>query len=151
MPTAVIGIGLPGSGKTTKLKPMATSSGAVYICPDEIRFELTGDARDQSRNASVWRLTYERVISSLRSGHNIVLDATNAKLGDRKEMIMVCRSAGAEVHGIWFATSLTTCLWRNEGRDRMVPESAIRRMAAMLNSSPPTLREGFNDLIILPE
>ena len=33
MRTAFIGIGLPGSGKTTALKELAVQSGAVYIAP----------------------------------------------------------------------------------------------------------------------
>lgn len=50
MSKVIVGIGLPGSGKTTALKPFADKNSYIYICPDDIRAELTGNPADQSKN-----------------------------------------------------------------------------------------------------
>jgi dephospho-CoA kinase len=46
MAKIIIGIGVPGSGKTTALKPFAERNTYTYISPDDIRAELTGNAAD---------------------------------------------------------------------------------------------------------
>jgi len=37
MKKVIMGIGIPGSGKTTILKEFADKNGYEYICPDDIR------------------------------------------------------------------------------------------------------------------
>jgi predicted kinase len=51
MSQAIIGIGIPGSGKTTYLKPLAARMGLPYVSLDDIRQELTGDAADHGQHA----------------------------------------------------------------------------------------------------
>jgi predicted kinase len=41
MSKLILGIGLPGSGKTTALKPFAEKNGYIYISPGDIREELS--------------------------------------------------------------------------------------------------------------
>ena len=42
MKKLIMGIGIPGSEKTTVLKTFAEKYNYSYICPDDIRLELTG-------------------------------------------------------------------------------------------------------------
>ncbi len=142
----IIGIGLPGSGKSTILRPMAADLGAVYICPDDIRAEVTGDPADQSQNAVVWRLAYERLERALETVGSAIFDATNAKAADRRELVAFCRAHADRVEGIWFDTPLMVCLKRNRARTRVVPDVAVGRMYNQLKAEPPTLAEGFDSL-----
>lgn len=146
MKTVTIGIGLPGSGKTTVLTELAAQDGAAYICPDDIRLEFTGDVADQSYNQEVWRETYRRIHAALDAGHSVVVDATNAKKPDRLRLIAHCRRKADQVQGIWFVAPLRVILERNQRRARVVPDLAIGRMAGWLEACPPTTADGFDQL-----
>jgi len=145
--TAIIGIGLPGSGKTTVLKELAAKSRATYVCPDDIRLELTGDASNQSRNREVWSETYRRIHAELDAGRNVVVDATNAKKPDRLRLIAHCRLKADQIHGMWFIAPLRVILERNQGRERVVPDFAMGLMAGWLEACPPVEAEGFDQLV----
>jgi predicted kinase len=147
-PHVIIGIGLPGSGKSTILRPLSADMGAVYICPDNIRTEVTGDASDQSQNPLVWRLAYDRLKRALESGETVVFDATNAKASDRLRLAGFAKDYAGRVEGIWFQAPITTCLARNRQRTRVVPEVVIGKMYNELKHQPPTLAEGFDTLEI---
>ena len=143
----ISGIGVPGCGKTTYLKPFAQAKGMVYISPDEIREELTGDASDHTREMDVWRIAHERLKEALAS-KDVVIDATYSKKRDRRELIERSREAGAaEVIGYWFDTPLATCVERNQGRSRIVPEAVLAAMYRRLQLNPPTTEEGFDRIV----
>lgn len=143
----IAGIGVPGCGKTTYLKPFAGAKGMVYISPDEIREELTGDARDHTREVDVWRIVHERLKEAL-ADKDVVVDATYSKARDRRELIDRAREAGAdEVIAYWFDTPIGTCIERNRGRSRVVPEIVIANMYRRLRSNPPTTEEGFDRIV----
>jgi predicted kinase len=87
MSKLIMGIGIPGSGKTTALKPFAEQNAYAYLCPDDIRIELTGNSADQSRNREVWAEAHKRVAHALENGETIVFDATFARDSERKNFI----------------------------------------------------------------
>ena len=149
MKTALIGIGLPGSGKSTVLKQLAVLCGAAYICPDDIREELTGDAADQSRNGDVWIETYRRIHAELDNGNSVIVDATNAKARDRLNLLRHCDKKAEQIIGLWFVTPYQICQERNLARDRVVPITAMERMACWLYEDPPSLDEGFDELCLI--
>ena len=146
-PIAIIGIGAPGCGKTSLLKPLAARKNYTYINADDIREELTGDPTDHEHEPAVWRIVHERIASALPST-GIVLDATHTRRNARTKMIRYCRAHGARrIVGYWFNTPIDVCLTRNKVRDRKVPNEVIRVMHDRLKTTPPTLEEGFDDLI----
>ncbi len=145
-PEAIIGIGLPASGKSTLLKPLAQQLNAEYVCPDEIRREL-GDVNDQSRNDKVWEEAYHRIGQALSSGRSVVVDVTNCNAAYRRQLVAHCRQWTDQVKGAWFRTQLKVCLQRNQARERHVPEKAIRRMEMELQTDPPSLGDGFSKLV----
>ena len=146
MVTAFIGIGVPGSGKSTFLKSFGKKTGAVYICVDDIREELTGDANRQDVNPRAWELAYSRLDAALKAGSDVVFDATNAKKRDRVTLVSRCRDNGATVKGFWFVTPLDVCLERNGSRERNLDDEVLYRMSRWLHEHPPKLDEGFDRL-----
>ena len=144
--TVIIGIGLPGSGKSTVLKPLAASRGMAYISPDDVRLELAGDTRDHSKEVQVWKTVHRRLADAIGSG-GAVLDATHAKAKDRRSIAAFSREQGASnIIGYWMQTDIDTAIRRNAVRDRQVPVDVIRKMDTSLRSDPPSTDEGFDSI-----
>ncbi|MDQ5949355.1 MAG: hypothetical protein QG589_481 [Patescibacteria group bacterium] len=143
-----MGIGIPGSGKTTVLKEFARKNRYGYVCPDDIREEMTGDSTDQSKNREVWEEAYKRLQKKLADGENVVFDATFAFPGARKQLINFARQNGAEkIQGIYLDVGLETAKERNNLRERKVPDFILERMQDGLDRAPLGIEEGF-DLIV---
>lgn len=143
----VIGIGIPGCGKTTHLKPLADKQGLTYVNRDDIRQELTGDPTNHTREKLVTKILFERVAESLQKGQGAVIDATHSRVKDRRIMIDYCRLHGADrVIGMWFDIPIETCRQRNAARDRMVREEALFTMRHRLKINPPSIEEGFDEV-----
>lgn len=148
MKKVIMGIGNAGAGKTTVLKPFAEKYGYTYICPDEIRQELSGDALDQSRMKEVWDIAYARVAEALAADQTVVFDSTFAKQQDRRNCIVFVRSKGAEiVEGLYIDTPLELTRERNTQRDRQVPGHALDRMHGYLQDAPPSTDDGFDAIL----
>jgi predicted kinase len=143
----IVGIGVPGCGKTTYLKPLAQKLGLAYINSDDIREELTGSPADHGQETEVWGLVHRRIKDALQV-KGAVIDATYSKKIDRVQLIKYCKVNGAkEIIAYWFNLPLETCLERNRQRDRIVPEIAVNKMYNRLTLSPPTLDEGYSEII----
>jgi len=150
MAKVIAGIGIPGSGKTTVLKTFAHERRFVYISPDEVREEISGDARIQSDMQEVWRRVFQRMTEALQKGKDVVLDSTNYKAEDRRTLIEKADASGAQVIGVYFDVPLELALERNKSRERVVPEHAVQRMHKRLKETPPCVEEGFY-VVITPE
>lgn len=147
-----MGIGIPGSGKTTVLKDFAQKYGYSYVCPDDIRFELSRNTKDQTRNREVWDRAYGRVASLISENKNVVFDATFANESDRINFINFARESGAEkIQGIYLDIPLELAKERNSERERVVPEYVLERMNRQLNETPPKIEDGFDTIFTLDE
>jgi len=143
----IVGVGVPGCGKSTYLRPLAAKLGLAYINPDDIREELTGSATDHTREIEVWQTAHERVRASLQKT-GAVMDATYTRRRDRRELISLAKKAGAdEIVAYWFKLPIETCLERNASRSRQVPPEAIKKMHNRLTLNPPSLLEGFTSIV----
>ena len=152
MKKLIMGIGLPGSGKTTVLKEFARQHGYSYICPDDIRFEITGDSGDQSKNREVWEEAYRRTAQELKLNNSVVFDATFINPEQRKDFIKFGRENDAEkVQGVFLDIPSELARERNSSRERIVPEYAMDRMSKNLQDFPPELEDGFDGLFYLDE
>ena len=149
-PIAFLGVGVPGSGKTTYLKLFASEMGPSchYLCADDFREQLAGDAADQSVNAEAWRMVYDAAETWLGKGESVVIDATHAKHWERRAAVQRYRGdRAATAIAITFEVEIEVALERNKARARTVPEAAIRDMARLLEEHPVTTDEGFDDII----
>jgi predicted kinase len=134
----IITVGLPGSGKTTYLARL----GVNAISSDEIRRLIADDPLDQSMNARIFATVRYLVRQRIAAGRPVTyVDATHLTSWERKPYVKLAERHGCQLEALFFDVPVETCLTRNQTRDRIVPEEAIRKMARRL--IPPSKHEGF--------
>lgn len=152
MKRLVIGIGIPGSGKTTFLTHYAKEHGYAYISPDDIREELTGNRLHQARNTEVWQLAESRMRDRLQEGESVVFDATFARGHERRSFIEAARAYGADrIEGYYFNVPLEVARERNARRESSVRHHALARMNRLIQEDPPCVSEGLDALFVVNE
>lgn len=140
-------IGIPGSGKTSLLKPFALEHGITYISRDDIRSEWYGDPHIQQDKEAVRAEAEKRSRAALAASHSILKDSTFTERAERIRTIASCRDAGAErIIGIIFNTAPEIAKERNAVREFSVMEQVIDMMSAELQEHPPSLDDGFDAL-----
>ena len=149
MARATISAGLPAAGKTTWMRKYASQTNGLYLNADDIREQLSGDARIQGDPSYIWSLVHQRAQAHLAAGGDVVIDGTFVKRIDRTRMLQALSYADCKELR-WFQTPLQVCLERNRKRQRQVAEHALRRMARQFRETPPVITEGFTRIIRVP-
>ncbi len=140
----IILVGLPGSGKSTYLERL----GVTALSSDLIRQLLADDATDQTIHGRVFNTLRYLVRQRLAIGRQVTyVDATHLTPDERRPYIKIAQSYGCEAEALFFDLPLEVCLDRNRGRARVVPEEAVRAMAAKL--VPPSVDEGFSRITVV--
>lgn len=131
-------VGLPGAGKSTWF----ASQGIVPLSSDHLRLLLADDEDDQTIHVEVFETMRYLLEKRLEIGREVsYLDATFLTKLHREPFLEIASKRGAQAEALWFDTPLKSCLARNRGRERQVPEDIIRDLAAL--TEPPTEDEGF--------
>jgi predicted kinase len=145
-PKIIVLVGLPGSGKSTYVERL----GAPSLSSDAIRGLLADDPTDQTIHGRVFRLLRYVLKQRLEIGRPVTyVDATNLTPRERRPYVRLAEMYDCDVEAVFFDVPLETCLERNRGRSRIVPDEAVLRMAAKL--VPPTLAEGFSRITVIGE
>jgi predicted kinase len=140
-------VGLSGSGKSSYARKYYLEHFNEPWCvysSDAIRKELFGDENDQTHNAQVFDKMWERVKKCLDTNMNVIYDATNLSHRRRKHLINQIRSLRKDIFisvDVIMATP-KECVFRQDLRDRKVPEEVIWRQ--LINFNIPTYDEGMN-------
>jgi len=140
-------VGVSGSGKSTYADTLVGPLKAIKIETDAIRMELTGDASDQSQNGRVFSTAKHRVKLNLSLGVNVIFDATNLSVKDRREFIDIGKEYNAELHAYVVKPDLSVSKQRNALRERKVPEFVIDKQHNKFVL--PTEEEGFSIIQVI--
>lgn len=148
MSTYYITVGAPGSGKSTHCK----SLGIETVCPDAIVDETYCErtlAYDKAR---------ELIKKVLQEGRDVILDATNVFHRNRK--ITFGKRYADKTVCLWFDTPYQICVDRHRGATNTGErnshrytghtepyEEVIKRYCDELAQNPPSLEEGFDEII----
>jgi predicted kinase len=141
--------GIPGSGKSTKAKELAGSKGVIHSTDDVI--EAQGDYneffanmianKDFSPLSKVHSINIKNLINSLKAGISpVILDNTNIKQNEPKEVVKAALEMGLDDKNIKFVDIGTGGLSAKELADRNthgVPLDKIEAMIASHSSQGP--------------
>lgn len=153
-------IGNIGSGKTTIAKEIAKHDNAIIISSDPIRKELFEQGKfEQLYSQIANKITFEefriRLTTLLKAGKNVVIDATNTKQTDRKPFIELGKAFDYAVIAVKVNTSIENCVKRvihRQTTDKNShyidnPQQIAEKFEKFILSQPPTLQEGFDEII----
>lgn len=143
MSTLYILIGLPGSGKSTWAEK-ERKNNQVIISSDTYRKLLFGDETDQTHNSEVFNKMRSDTYTYLKNGVDVIYDATNICIKDRRNIISAAKEVGSKVVGVLFITPIPACKERNKNRSRTVPEHVYDKMLRRFQM--PLLGEGFDEI-----
>jgi predicted kinase len=142
----VVLVGLPGAGKSTYL----TKLGVAGLSSDAIRGLLADDETDQTIHRRVFQSLRYLLRQRLAIGRPVTyVDATSLTPAERRPYIVLGAAHHCEVEAVYFDVPLEICRQRNAGRERMVPEAALEKMAAKLVA--PAVSEGFLRVTVISE
>lgn len=121
----VLIVGVPGAGKST-LAQRLVEKGYNCLNADSIRKELFGDEGEQKDKERVFEIFFERLEAALSVGQDIVIDNTNINTKHRSPILQRAIRAGYSDIQLWVLdVPLETCLERNRGRERSLPDDVI--------------------------
>jgi len=144
-------IGAPGSGKSVWSKKFVEDDpGTMRVCPDEFRAIFGFGEGDQTVSARAFFATYDALGNYLRTGKDVVVDATNMYPKTRKKFLQIARGHGALTTAVVFEMDKATLLERNKKRGeeggRNVPENVIDDM---LSKYQPPFPNEFDEVIFI--
>lgn len=143
----IVLVGLPASGKSTYANTLAQIPNTIVLSSDKLRKELLGDESCQTNNQLVFDTLYSRAKQYLIDGYNVVIDATNINMKDRKRTLTHFQSLNIERIALVFATPIEVCYARDEKRERTVGKDVIDKFVQRFEI--PMEYEGFNKIEII--
>ena len=140
--TLTLLVGIPGSGKSTWAKNNCGKS--VVLSSDLIRKEILGSEEDQTNNDLVFKTLYVRAKELLNNNVDVIIDATNATVFDRKRSLDNFKDLNIFIKAIVFNTPAEVCRKRDKQRTRTVGDEVIDMF--LQKYEEPTTVEGFNQI-----
>ena len=153
-PRVIMAIGAVASGKTTILEPFCGECGYVRLSPSEIRAQMQLNDQDKKVSQLVWGELHKRVDQALSEGKSVVIDAKNAEGWRRPREVQYYKDHGAvEVIAAFFNVPLEELKERNRQRpvEEQDSEEELLESFDQLRHDPPTLDEGFDEVISVVE
>lgn len=149
MPNFIMLVGIPAVGKDTWARDyIKKHPNTVIHSSDDIREELYGDASHQGSPIKVFELMHSRTLRDLRTGKDVIYNATNIKYKDRKSILSQLKKIdNLTCYCKIFVAPIEVCKERNAKRERVVPDFVYDRMLGSFQV--PFYNEGFDDIEIV--
>jgi predicted kinase len=140
-------VGLPSSGKSYLANKLAKEKKDTHIfSSDQYRKDLLGNINAQDNNNLVFNILHKDIKDCLCNGHNAIYDACNISYKRRKAFLEEIKNIACEKICYVMITPYGQCLYRNNARDRFVPESVIRKM--YFSFTIPYYYEGWDKIML---
>ena len=142
-------IGIPGSGKTTYSKELSERYSAKVISSDKVRQLYVGIDEKE-----VFPTVYKLCVEELKSGKNVILDATHITPKVRKRTFDALDAYGIAYDkvAIFVDTPVEECNRRVEIRNQN-PEELFLPLEVISsygqNIIPPNVDEGFMEIQVI--
>lgn len=145
----VIMAGLPGSGKSYVRKN--NYADLKVIDCDEIKKALPG--YDPKNPGAVHQeskiLEAQEIYKAFGNGESFVYDTTATNWAKLVKMITDAQAIGYKVELCFVNVTLTTALYRNSKRERVVPEALIREKYSLLPISLMVLQKYVDRYVVI--
>jgi predicted kinase len=142
-PRIVLLVGLPGSGKSTWVERKRG-----VLSSDALRELLADDPDNQTIHARVFRVLRDLLKHRLELKRPVTyVDATNLTPYVREPYVKLAHRFDCKIETVFFDVAVHECIRRNRGRNRVVPDEVIRKMAARLVK--PSANEGFSRVRVI--
>ena len=120
-------LGPSGCGKSTYAEKLRQETQLNIVSPDAIRFEVHGNSSDQSNGDMIFKLAADRVRANLGQFDGVIIDSTSYNNRNRKWIFQLAADLGAIIKWHYFDTSLEECKYRQQSRERIVPDWVIEK------------------------
>jgi predicted kinase len=151
MSKLIIGIGLPGSGKTAVMKDFAARYGYKYLSTDMIR-EKFALGIDEPSTMAVWDEIRSLVKYSAENNQTLVFESTFTMGDQRRAFLDFARSIGIEkIQGIFVNTPCEIAWQRNNERKHNVSKETFDTRRSYLEEDMPDVQDGLDSLFTLDE
>lgn len=135
MKKLVIMAGLPGSGKSTVRNRMYPEFS--FVDCDELKKSIPGyDPKNPGAVHEESKKLERKILSDkINNGESFVYDTTASNIEKIIKMVIDAQSLGYEVEVCYVKVKLSTAIYRNANRERVVPESIIREKYSVMSTA----------------
>ena len=145
-PVFILMVGISSSGKSTFAEKYAKENDFIIHSSDELRKELLGDYSDQTKNDLIFSTLRKRIKKDLNDGKNVICDATNITIKERRSMLQNVNSIDCIKKAFVISRKIDECISSNNKRDEKVPDYVVYKQAKKFEI--PFYEEGFDEIKI---
>jgi predicted kinase len=146
----VVFCGIPGSGKTTIAKLVASSfEGSMIIETDAVRKMLAHATFSPDESRFVYDACFAIAKEALKTGYFVLLDGTFLREEYRQEAWEFLRKYCERVDTVWVRCDLEVALERNRARHVTVPAVKVKAMFDAFE--PPSVAVRVDNSRMAPE
>jgi predicted kinase len=129
-PTLFLMVGLPGAGKTTRARELATTYAAIRMTPDHWMIPLFGDSMADGKRFVLEGRLVSVALQALRLGTSVVLDFGLWGRDERSALRWLARANGAECRLVYLPINKDDQLARIVQREATEPHQTFRMTEA---------------------